>query len=173
MGLRFGRRYFRLRERGYFLLVNKAMQQGAKVRLGQVAGFVLEPDLEERPAELPDELAVLLDEEPGLRAYYDAMSEYARREIGKWVRDVKSDAARVRRAEQMAERLLATMEAEKELPPVLARAFKQRPKAKTGWAKMTPTQRRMELFACFYYKTPEALEKRVTKLCDVAEKKAI
>jgi len=28
----------------------------------------LEPDLEPREAELPDELAALLDEEPGLRA---------------------------------------------------------------------------------------------------------
>jgi uncharacterized protein YdeI (YjbR/CyaY-like superfamily) len=157
---------------GYFLLVNKAMQQGAGVRLGKVAGFGLEPDLEARPAELPDELGALLEEEPELRGYYDALSEYTRREIGKWVIDVKSDEARMRRAEQMAERLLVTMEAEKELPPVVARAFRKRPKAKAGWAKMTPTQRRMELFACFYYKTPEALERRVGKLCDVAEKKA-
>lgn len=157
---------------GYFLLVNKGMQQEAGVRFGQVAGFALEPDLEARPAELPDELATLLDEEPELRAYYDGMSEYARREIGKWVQDVKSEEAKVRRAEQMAERLLATMEAEKELPPLVAGAFKKRPKAGAGWAKMTPTQRRMELFAVMYYRPGESREKRVGKLCDVAEKRA-
>ena len=34
---------------------------------------------------------------------------------------------------------------------------------------MTPTQRRGELLAVFYYQTPEARLKRVQKLCDAAE----
>ena len=157
---------------GYFLLVNKAVQRGAGIALGDVAEFRLEPDLEARAAELPDELAVLLDDEPGLREWYDELTEYTRREIGKWVLGVKSDEARMRRAEQMAERLLGAMEGEKELPPVMAVAFRRRPKAKAGWEKMTPVQRRNGLMAVFYYQTPEAREKRVQKLCDEAEKKA-
>ena len=156
---------------GFYLLVNRAMQAGAAVRLGDTAEFRLEPDLEPREAELPDELAVLLDEEPGLREWYDELTEYMRREIGKWVMDVKSDEARMRRAEQMAERLLATMEGERELPPVLEAAFRARPKARAGWAKMTPVQRRGELMAVFYYQTPEARQKRVEKLCDAAERR--
>ena len=157
---------------GYFLLVNKAVQRGAAIALGDVAEFRLEPDLEARAAELPDELAVLLDDEPGLREWYDELTEYTRREIGKWVLGVKSDEARMRRAEHMAERLLGAMEGEKELPPVMAVAFRRRPKAKAGWEKMTPVQRRNGLMAVFYYQTPEAREKRVQKLCDEAEKKA-
>ena len=157
---------------GYFLLVNKVVQRGAGIALGDVAEFRLEPDLEARAAELPDELAVLLDDEPGLREWYDELTEYTRREIGKWVLGVKSDEARMRRAEQMAERLLGAMEGEKELPPVMAVAFRRRPKAKAGWEKMTPVQRRNGLMAVFYYQTPEAREKRVQKLCDEAEKKA-
>ena len=157
---------------GFFLLVNKAMQQGGDVRLGETAEFRLEPDLEERPAELPDELAVLLDEVEGLRGWYDELTEYTRREIGKWIAGVKSDASRMKRAEQMAERLLATMEAEVELPPIIVAAFRRRPKARLGWEKMTPLQRRNELMAVFYYQTPEAREKRLGKLCDGAEKKA-
>ena len=156
----------------YFLLVNKAVQRGAGIALGDMAEFRLEPDLEAREAELPDELAVLLEEEPGLREWYDELTEYTRREIGKWVVGVKTDEARMRRAEQMAERLLATMEGEKELPPVLAVAFRRRPKAKAGWEKMTAAQRRAGLMAVFYYQTPEAREKRVGKLCDEAEKRA-
>jgi uncharacterized protein YdeI (YjbR/CyaY-like superfamily) len=155
----------------FFLLVNKAMQEGGDVRLGETAEFRLEPDLEERPAELPDELAVLLDEVEGLRGWYDELTEYTRREIGKWIGAVKSDASRMKRSEQVAERLLATMEAEVELPPVIATAFRRRPKAKAGWAKMTPLQRRNELMAVFYYQTPEAREKRLGKLCDMAEKR--
>jgi hypothetical protein len=82
---------------GYFLLVNKAMQQGGAVRLGDAAKFVLEPDMEARPAELPEELEALLEEEEGLRAWYDELSESMRREIGKWVGLAKSDAARMQR----------------------------------------------------------------------------
>jgi uncharacterized protein YdeI (YjbR/CyaY-like superfamily) len=156
---------------GFYLLVNKAMQKGADVSLGDEAEFRLEPDLEERPAELPDELAVLLDEEAGLREWYEGLTEYWRRSIGVWVLEPKSDAAKMRRAEQMAERLLATMEAEVTLPPVVERAFKARPKARAGWAKLTAAQRRQELMAVFYYRTPEAVVKRVGKLCDLAEKK--
>ena len=157
---------------GFYLLVNDDLQHGAGVRLGETAEFVLEPDLEERPAELPEELAVLLDDEPGLRAWYDALSEYARRELGKWVLGVKGDEARLRRAQQAAERLLGAMEGERELPPGIAAAFRRRPKAKTGWAKMTTMQRRNELMAVFYYRTPETQHKRIEKLCDLAETKA-
>jgi hypothetical protein len=157
---------------GFYLLVNRAMQAGAGVGSGDAAEFRLEPDLEPRDAELPDELAVLLDEEPGLRSWYGALSEYTRREIGKWVVGVKSDAARMGRAEQMAERLLATMEGERELPPAIEAAFRARPKARTGWAKMTATQRRGELMAVFYYRTVDSRQKRIAKLCDAAESHA-
>jgi uncharacterized protein YdeI (YjbR/CyaY-like superfamily) len=155
----------------FFLLVNKEMQKGAGVKLGGVAEFVLEPDMEAREAELPDELAVLLDEERGLRNWYDELSEYTRRELGKWVTGVKSDEARMKRATQEAERLLAAMEAETELPPMIVAAFKRRPKARLGWEKMTLTQKRGELMAVFYYQTIEAMQKRVEKLCDGAEKR--
>jgi uncharacterized protein YdeI (YjbR/CyaY-like superfamily) len=93
-----------------------------------------------------------------------------RREIGKWIVGVKNDDARMRRAEQMTERLLATMEAERELPPVIELAFRLRAKARTGWARMTPTQRRSELLGVFNYQTPEARHRRVEKLCAVAER---
>jgi Bacteriocin-protection, YdeI or OmpD-Associated/Domain of unknown function (DUF1905) len=154
----------------YLLLVNKRVQREAGIAVGSVAEFSLEADLEPRPAELPDELASLLDEEPGLRDYYDSLSESMRREIGKWLTNVKSDASRMKRAEQMAERLLGAMEGEHQLPPIIAVAFQKRPKARIGWAKMTPTQRRLELLAVFHYQSIEARQRRVEKLCDNAEK---
>jgi hypothetical protein len=156
----------------FFLLVNRTMQAGAGASLGAMAEFRLEPDLEEREAELPDTLAALLDGEDGLREFYDNMTEYARREIGKWVLGVKSEDAQMRRAEQMAERLMLTMEGERELPPIVEAAFKRRAKARTGWKNLTETQRRHELFAVFYYKAGPARDKRVQGLCEVAEKRA-
>ena len=156
---------------GFFLPVTRAMKAGADVVTGSLAEFSLEPDLEPRPADLPEELALLLEDETGLRAWYDGLSESARREIGKWCHGVKSRASRVRRAEQMAERLLSVMEAERELPPAIEQVFRKRPKARKGWALLTETQRRGELMGVFYYQTVEAREKRIAKLCDAAEKK--
>lgn len=171
-GFPFRTSLFPYAEGGFYLLVNRTMQAGAGVGLGSSAEFVLEPDLDPRDAELPDELGTLLDEVEGLREWYDGLTEYTRREIGKWVLGVKSDEARLRRAEQMAERLLSTMEAEIELPPLIEAAFRARPKARAGWAKMTPSQRRSELLAVFYYQTPESRQKRLGKLCDAAEGRA-
>jgi hypothetical protein len=156
---------------GYFLLVNRETQKRANVRFGDSVEISLEPDLEPRPAELPDVLEALLEDEAGLREWYDGLSESTRREIGKWVLGVKSDDARMRRAQQMAERLLATMEAELELPPVIARALRSRPRAKAGWERMTATQRRSELMGVFYSRTPEARERRVQKLVEAAERR--
>ena len=156
----------------YFLLVNRTMQSNANVREGQRAVFELDADLDPRPAELPEELDALLDEAEGLRDFYLSLSESMRREAGKWIQAVKSDEARLRRAQQLAERLLNTMEAEVELPPLIARAFEQRPRARSGWAKLTPYQRRCELMAVFYYQSPEAKQKRLDKLCALAESKA-
>jgi uncharacterized protein YdeI (YjbR/CyaY-like superfamily) len=149
---------------GFYLLVNRVMQMNAGAHLVDTANFRLEPDLEERAAELPDELAVLLDDEPGLRAWYDSLTEYTRREIGKWILAVKTDTSRMKRAEQMAERLLATMEAEIELPPLIAAAFRRNAKARAAWDKQTPLQRRNQLMAVFYYQTPEACERRLEKI---------
>lgn len=156
----------------FFLLVNKAMQANAHVREGQRAIFELDADLDPRPAELPEELDTLLDEAEGLRDFYEGMTEYMRREIGKWIAGVKSDEARMRRAQQMAERLLSTLEAEAELPPLIAKALHSRPRAQAGWQKLTPAQRRSELFAVFYYQSPESRHKRLDKLCALAESKA-
>lgn len=156
---------------GFYLMVNRATQSSAGVACGDTVEFLVEPDLEPRPAELPDELAALLDDEPGLRSWYDALSESMRREIGKWVLGVKSEGSRVRRAQQMAERLLATMEAEIELPPVIAKALRARPKAKQGWERMTQVQRKQELLGVFYYQTPEARQRRLEKLVDAAERR--
>jgi uncharacterized protein YdeI (YjbR/CyaY-like superfamily) len=148
---------------GYFLLVNKKMQAGAKAKLGSAATFVLELDTEERIINIPPELKQVLAEDRTLRKWYEALSEATRKEISDWILGVKSGEARQRRAEQIAERLMATMEAEQELPPILRAAFTRNPRARTGWENMSPTQRRRQLLGIFYYRSPEARERRVGK----------
>ena len=127
---------------GHFVLVNKKMQKAAGAGLGAMVDFTIVPDLEERKPTVPPELARLLKTEKKLAKWYEGLSEPTRWEIAKWIEAVKSAEARQRRAEQIAERLMLTMEGEKELPPVLEVAFRRVPAARKGWELMTKVQRR-------------------------------
>jgi uncharacterized protein YdeI (YjbR/CyaY-like superfamily) len=154
------------RRGGHFLLVNKKMQKAAGAKVGAMVDFALEPDVDERTPEIPPELAKLLKDEKRLTKWYEGLSEARRWEIAKWIDGVKGAEARQRRSEQIAERLLATMEGEKELPPILEVAFRRVPAARKGWDAMTKLQRRNNLMAVFYYQSPEAREKRVKKVIE-------
>lgn len=160
----------------HIMIVNKGMQAGAKAYPGMVAGFRLEPDTEERVITVPAELKRVLSEDRPLQRWFEQLSDSMRREISKWITGVKSATARVRRSEQMAERLLATMEAEQELPPILQVAFSRDPRARQGWEQMSPTQRRRHLLGIFGYQSLEARARRVAKMveetAEFAEKKA-
>jgi len=156
----------------HFLLVNKRMQVGGHARAGVRARFQLAPDRAKRQAVLPAELATLLDEERAFRRWYEQLSYSIRKWLGEWIVQVQSSEARVRRAEQIAERLLATMEAERELPPVLKAAFARDPRAYQGWQSMTPAHRRSHLLGIFYYRTPEARARRVAKMLEEASERA-
>jgi uncharacterized protein YdeI (YjbR/CyaY-like superfamily) len=152
----------------HILLVNKRMQKGARAAEGSVARFQIELDREERTAEIPDELKRILREDRVFRRWYDGLNHSTRSDIAKWITEVKSDAARMRRAEQIAERLLAVMEAERELPPVLQVAFARHPRAREGWDAMSAARRRGHLFGIFYYRTPDAQGRRIDKMLDDA-----
>jgi uncharacterized protein YdeI (YjbR/CyaY-like superfamily) len=151
---------------GHFVLVNKKMQKAAGAGVGAMVEFTVSPDREEREPVVPAELMKLLRSEKALARWFERLSESARWEIGKWIEGVKSAEARQRRAEQMAERLMLTMEGEKELPPVIEVAFRGAPAARKGWEKMTATRRRNLLMAVFYYQSPEARAKRVKSLVE-------
>jgi uncharacterized protein YdeI (YjbR/CyaY-like superfamily) len=158
--------FFDAHRRGHFVLVNKKMQKAAGAKVGGMVDFAIAPDLEERTPTVPTQLAKLLKTEKKLATWYEGLSEPTRWEIAKWIDGVKSEEARQRRAEQIAERLMLTMEGEKELPPVLEVAFRRVPAARKGWEAMTKAQRRSNLMAVFYYQSPEARQKRVDKVME-------
>jgi uncharacterized protein YdeI (YjbR/CyaY-like superfamily) len=130
------------------------------------------PDLDERKPAVPPELAKMLKTQKRLAKWFEDLSESTRWEIAKWIDGVKGPEARQRRVEQMAERMMLAMEGEKELPPVIEVAFRRRPTARKGWEKMTKAQRRSNLFAVFYYQSPEARQRRVDKLVEECLKAA-
>jgi len=152
----------------HYLLVNKRMQTGARASPGETARFRLEPDTEVRKAIVPPELKRYFAEDGRLRRWFDKLNYSTRRYIGDWIHQVKSAEARLRRAEQIAERLLAAMEAEHELPPILKAAFARDPRAFTGWQRMSPSHRRGHLLGIFYYRSPEARDRRVARTVEEA-----
>jgi len=153
---------------GHILLVNKRMQKGARAVAGSVARFRIALDNEERIVTIPDELERILrrlpKEDRSLRRWYDELNHSTRGDIAKWITDVKSGEARLRRAEQIAERLLAVMVAERELPPILQVAFARHPRAREGWDGMSASRRRGHLFGIFYYRTPDGRARRIDKM---------
>jgi uncharacterized protein YdeI (YjbR/CyaY-like superfamily) len=167
-GFGFRTSLFPTREGRHILLVNKRMQKGARAAEGNAARFQIELDREERTVIVPDELQTFLSEDRSLRRWYDELNHSTRNDIAKWIGEPKSAEARVRRAEQIAERLLAVMEAEHELPPILQRAFAHHPRAREGWDGMSASRRRGHLFGIFYYRTPDAQARRIDKMLDDA-----
>src|SRR5713101_6023520 len=155
--------------RGYhYLLVNKRMQGGANAAPGDTAQFRLEPDTEKRVATVPAKLQRILNEDRSLRRWFDQLNYSTRKWTTDLIANVKSAEARVRRAEQVAEQLFSTMEAERELPPVLKLAFARDLRAFAGWQRMSPLPRRGQLLAIFYYRSPEARDRRIAKLLEAA-----
>jgi uncharacterized protein YdeI (YjbR/CyaY-like superfamily) len=155
--------------KGYHcMLVKRSMQTGAKAGVGETAQFRLVPDTAKRVAIVPAELHSILNEDRSFRRWFDQLSFSMRKWICDWIVSVKNPASRVRRAEQVAEQLLTTMEAELDLPPILKRAFASDPRAFQGWQSMTPLQRRHQLLSIFYYRSPESRDRRIAKMLEDA-----
>lgn len=153
----------------HMLLVNKKMQKEGRTSAGDSAGFSLEPDREERTVESPPELLKAINQDRQLRRYFDGMSPSMRRELGKYAAKPKSPESRTRRAEQIAERLMTTMLAERgELPPLLQAALLRNLKAKRGWELMPPSKRRFHILGLTGYKSPESQQNRLAKILDEA-----
>jgi hypothetical protein len=153
---------------GHRLLVNKQMQRGASALPGMAARFRLEPDGALRVVAVPAELHRALSEERSLRSWFDGLNYSMRNEICKGIARAKSRAVRLRRAERMAECLLSTMEAERELPPAFQIALAQNSLAQEGWQLLSPSRRRGHLFGIFYYQSPGARARRMAKAMEDA-----
>jgi uncharacterized protein YdeI (YjbR/CyaY-like superfamily) len=156
---------------GHFLLVNKRMQAAAKAIVGSKVKILLEPDLEERLAVMPPELARAMKGDRRLRRWFDGLNDYTRRVICALVSEVKSADARERKAEQMAEWMLLTLEGEldpTDPPPILKAAFQRQPLARAGWEAMTPARRRRHLLGIFHYQSAKSRDRRAAQAVEDA-----
>lgn len=167
-GFAFRTSLFPTRKDEHFLLVNKKMQAGAHAAEGTTAQFFLEPDTQERIIAIPVELKHILAEHSAFRRWFATLNYSIRKWLADWITQPKNPAARVRRAEQVAEQLLSVMEAERELPPALKLAFTRDPRALEGWNLMSSLQRRGQMIAIFYYRSPDARARRIDKVVEAA-----
>jgi uncharacterized protein YdeI (YjbR/CyaY-like superfamily) len=163
-GFPFSARLFPDGQGHHFLIVNKKMLSGGKTAAGLTAKFRLQPDTTPRiTVSPPTELLRELGQSKRLLKFFESLNPSRRNEIAKWVAEPKSEDARRRRSLQIAERLMETMEAERELPPIMQLAFRQNPKAGEQWERMSPSHRRAHLFTIFHYREPKARARRVQK----------
>lgn len=147
----------------HYMIVNKQMQKGGRVQPGMEARFQMEPDPDERILPVSPELERALKESKRLQKYYLSLTPSTRVEIVRFIAGAKQIETRRRRAEQCAERLMETMEAEFELPPLIRQALARNPQAAEGWKRMPPSHRRMHLLGIFYYRNLEARQRRIEK----------
>jgi uncharacterized protein YdeI (YjbR/CyaY-like superfamily) len=158
----------------HYMIVNKQMQKGGSVRPGMEAHFRMEPDLDERTVPASPELENALKESRRLQKFYQGLTPSTRTEIVRWIAGAKQRETRARRAEQCAERLMETMEAEIELPPIIRQAFARTPQAAEGWKRMPPSHRRTHLLGIFYYRNLESrlrrIEKAITEMIEYASR---
>jgi uncharacterized protein YdeI (YjbR/CyaY-like superfamily) len=158
---------------GHFMIVNKQMQKGARVHAGMEADFRMEPDTEKRVVPLVPEIDRVLRQSRRLQKFYESLSPSMRNDIARFVSEARQQSTRSRRADQLAERLMETMEAEIELPPMIRQVMARNPLAQKGWERMTRSHRRMHLLGIFYYRNPDArlrrLEKAVAEMMEYAD----
>jgi uncharacterized protein YdeI (YjbR/CyaY-like superfamily) len=148
----------------HFLIVNKKMLSGGKTAAGLTAKFRLQPDTSPRITVAPPaELLRALGQSKRLLKFFESLSPSRRHEIAKWIAECKTSEARRRRSEQISERLMETMEAERELPPIMQLAFRQNLRATEQWQSLSPSHRRAHLFSVFHYRTPEGRANRIQK----------
>jgi uncharacterized protein YdeI (YjbR/CyaY-like superfamily) len=162
-GFAFRTSLFPTGQSGHILMVNKKMQAGARAGPGVTARFRLEPDTAPREVTPPVEWLAMLRKSKALAKFYQSLNYSTRHDIARWVAEGKQSETRRRRCEQLAERLLLTMEAERELPPLLQTALARNPRAREGWERMPPSHRRAHLMGIFGYRNPESRARRLAK----------
>jgi uncharacterized protein YdeI (YjbR/CyaY-like superfamily) len=157
----------------HFLMLNKTMQKGGGVgEIGDTCSVTIDLDEEERIAEVPEQFAEALEAEDGLRAFYDSFNYSTRKWMCDAVMNPKSEAAKVRRAEELAIQLIQVRDGGEVTPPILEKLFQNNPVARRAWKAMPLSHRHRHLFAIFNYKNPNTRLKRAEKSVEEMAAKA-
>ena len=121
---------------------------------------------------MPERLIEAFDGDQDLLRWVEDLRDSWQREIARIVMQPKSDEARQRRCNAMAERLLLTMEAERELPQFLIRRLQAARSAQAGWERMTKPARQTFLLTIFGARSEAARENQIIRMLEACIAKA-
>ncbi|MEP7235555.1 MAG: YdeI/OmpD-associated family protein [Ignavibacteriota bacterium] len=151
----------------HFLLMNKTMQKEAGVMsLGDEVHVEIKLDTKERTVGISPELKKILAKEKGMLKYYEGFSYSMRKYFSDHITQAKAEPTRKKRVEELAIILMEMREGEIHPPPILEAEFAHNPKARQGWEKMSPSNKRSHLWGIFYYKQPDSRRRRLMKAID-------
>jgi hypothetical protein len=85
----------------------KEIQEAAGIRIGDRVRVRIEPDVEPREIEVPDDLARALRNDPAASQAFEGLSYTHRKEYARWVEGAKKPETRQRRVEKTIELLRA------------------------------------------------------------------
>jgi hypothetical protein len=83
----------------------KEIQEAASIRIGDRIRVRIEPDLEPREIEMPEDLARVLSKDRAARQAFEGLSYTHRKEYVRWVEEAKKPETRQRRVERTIEML--------------------------------------------------------------------
>jgi hypothetical protein len=88
-------------EGSHFMMVNKAMREGAKVDTGDTVTVTMEPDARFRTITVPKDLKAALSRLPALDSLFSSLSYSHKREYVDWITDAKRAETREARITSM------------------------------------------------------------------------
>lgn len=95
-----------VRNKQYFMPVNKALQKEAGISPGDMLQVVMEPDEAQR-AELPDDLQTALQNEPEANRFFESLTPFYANTYMEWVASAKKAETRTARIQEMVTLLKA------------------------------------------------------------------
>ena len=85
---------------GWYMVVNRAVREGAGAEAGQRVVIEMDRDDEPRDVVLPDDFEAALARDPKARAAYDELAYSHRKEYVDWITEAKRAETRTRRIEK-------------------------------------------------------------------------
>lgn len=124
----------------FYMVVNREMREGAKVKGGDIAEFVMEKDDAPRTIETPAELVKALRANQAAKDAWDKLSYTHRKEYVQAIEEAKKPETRRRRIEKAIEMLAASKAAVKSAakPPAKSAA---KPSAKKSAARKSAARK--------------------------------
>lgn len=85
---------------GHSMMVNKALQKGAKAAAGETVAVTMAPDTTPRSVKVPKDLKAALAKAPEAAAVFDKLSYTHRKEFVEWIEQAKKPETRSARVEK-------------------------------------------------------------------------